>query len=67
MHAQHAERLLAALRDVPAAQRDAFLLHVEGGLALAEIAALTGDPEQTIKSRLRYAYRKLRAALEDLQ
>jgi RNA polymerase sigma-70 factor (ECF subfamily) len=67
MHAQSAQRLLAALQDVPAAQRDAFLLHVEGGLSLAEIAALTREPEQTIKSRLRYAYRKLRTALEDLQ
>jgi RNA polymerase sigma-70 factor (ECF subfamily) len=60
-------RLVAALEDVPAPQRDAFLLHVEAGLPLAEIAALAGVPVETIKSRLRYAYRKLRAALEDLQ
>ena len=53
--------------DVPAAQRDAFLLHVEAGLSLEEIARLTGAPPETIKSRLRYAYRRLRAALEDLQ
>ena len=52
---------------VPAPQRDAFLLHVEAGLPLAEIAALAGVPVETIKSRLRYAYRKLRAALEDMQ
>ena len=67
MNAQHGRRLVDALQDVPAAQRDAFLLHVEGGLSLAEIGALTGEPAETIKSRLRYAYRKLRAALEDLQ
>jgi len=65
--AQAGHRLLAALAGVPAAQRDAFLLHVEAGLSLAEIAALAGVPAETVKSRLRYAYRRLRAALEDLQ
>jgi RNA polymerase sigma-70 factor (ECF subfamily) len=67
MSAQAGRRLVDALQGVPAAQRDAFLLHVEGGLSLAEIGALSGEPAETIKSRLRYAYRKLRAALEDLQ
>jgi RNA polymerase sigma-70 factor (ECF subfamily) len=65
--AQSGRRLVAALADVPPAQRDAFLLHVEGGLALLEIAALTSTSVETVKSRLRYAYRRLRAALEDLQ
>lgn len=65
--AQAGQRLVVALADVPPAQRDAFLLHVEVGLSLEEIARLTGAPVETIKSRLRYAYRRLRAALEDLQ
>ena len=65
--AQAGQRLQAALAGVPAPQRDAFLLHVEAGLPLGEIAALAGVPAETIKSRLRYAYRRLRAALEDLQ
>ena len=65
--AQAGHRLQQALAEVPAAQRDAFLLHVEAGLPLGEIAALAGVPAETIKSRLRYAYRRLRAALEDLQ
>jgi RNA polymerase sigma-70 factor (ECF subfamily) len=65
--AEAGQRLVVALADVPAAQRDAFLLHVEAGLSLEEIARLTGAPPETIKSRLRYAYRRLRAALEDLQ
>ena len=64
---QAGRRLLQALDDVPAAQRDAFLLHVEAGLSLGEIAGLADVPAETIKSRLRYAYRRLRAALEDLQ
>ena len=46
---------------LPAAQRDAFLLQQEGGLSLAEIAALTGVGVETVKSRLRYAVAKLRS------
>jgi RNA polymerase sigma-70 factor (ECF subfamily) len=60
-------RLVRALSDLPAAQRDAFLLQQEAGLSLAEIAALTGAGEETVKSRLRYATAKLRATLGDLQ
>jgi RNA polymerase sigma-70 factor (ECF subfamily) len=65
--AQAGRRLVTALAAVPAPQRDAFLLHVEAGLSLGEIASLTNVPAETIKSRLRYAYRRLRATLEDLQ
>ena len=58
-------RLRTALDALPAAQRDAFLLHQEGGLALADIATLTGVGIETVKSRLRYAMAKLRAELAD--
>ena len=61
------QHLVAALETIPPAQRDAFLLHVEGGLALREIATLSGASIETVKSRLRYAYGRLRTALEDLQ
>jgi RNA polymerase sigma-70 factor (ECF subfamily) len=64
---QARQRLVAALAEVPTLQRDAFLLHVEGGLSLDDIAGLTTAPVETVKSRLRYAYRRLRAALEDLR
>lgn len=60
-------RLAAALATVPPAQREAFLLHQEGGLDLAEIAAITGAGVETVKSRIRYALSKLRAELEDLR
>ena len=65
--AETARRLVTALAEVPPLQRDAFLLHVEGGLPLDEIARLTATSGETVKSRLRYAYRRLRAKLEDLQ
>jgi RNA polymerase sigma-70 factor (ECF subfamily) len=58
-------RLRAALSSLPAPQRDAFLLHQEAGLPLADIAALTGVGLETVKSRLRYALAKLRNELAD--
>jgi len=67
MSLESGQRLVAALEAIPPAQRDAFLLHVEGGLGLREIGALSGASIETVKSRLRYAYGRLRTALEDLQ
>ena len=58
-------RLVHALESLPAAQREAFLLHQEGGLSVAEIAAVTGVGEEAAKSRLRYAMTKLKAAVDD--
>jgi RNA polymerase sigma-70 factor (ECF subfamily) len=58
-------RLREALSALPAAQRDAFLLHQEAGLSLADIAAMTGVGLETVKSRLRYALAKLRNELAD--
>ena len=60
-------RLTAALAAIPPAQREAFLLHQEGGLDLAEIAAITGTGVETVKSRIRYAVNKLRCELDDLR
>jgi RNA polymerase sigma-70 factor (ECF subfamily) len=59
------ERLRTALTGLPGDQRDAFLLREEAGLGLADIAAVVGAGIETVKSRLRYALRKLRAELED--
>jgi RNA polymerase sigma-70 factor, ECF subfamily len=64
--AQRAARLWSALEALPPEQREAFLLHEEGGMGLAEIAAVTGANAETVKSRLRYALKKLRTALGDL-
>jgi len=58
-------RLLQAIEALPAAQREAFLLHEEAGLTVAEIAAATGTNEEAAKSRLRYAMAKLKAAVDE--
>jgi len=60
-----AARLDAVLTELPAEQRDAFLLHEEAGLGLEDIARVAGVGRETAKSRLRYALKKLRAALRD--
>jgi RNA polymerase sigma-70 factor, ECF subfamily len=57
------ERLQAALADLPAEQREVFLLRAHGDLELHEIAELTRTPAETVKSRLRYALQKLRRLL----
>ena len=59
------ERLLRLLSGLAREQRDAFLLQAEGGLTLEQIAEVTGAGRETVKSRLRYALRRLRAGLED--
>jgi RNA polymerase sigma factor (sigma-70 family) len=67
-HAQAREslaRFAAALEALPPLQREAFLLHEEGGLSVTEIAAATGTHEEAAKSRLRYAMAKLKAAIDD--
>ena len=61
--AQQAAGLRAALMALPPEQREAFLLQQEAGLSLAEIAAHGGVGRETVKSRLRYAVRKLRTLL----
>ncbi len=60
---RQAAKLRRAIAGLPAEQRDAFLLHEEGGLRLEQIAQITGTGGETVKSRLRYAVAKLRDVL----
>ena len=64
--AEQRQRILLALAALPIEQREAFLLHEEGGLSLDEIAEVSGVGRETIKSRLRYGLAKLREALADV-
>jgi RNA polymerase sigma-70 factor (ECF subfamily) len=57
--------LQAALEDLPAEQREVFLLRAHADLELQAIAELTATPMETVKSRLRYALQKLRRLLAD--
>jgi RNA polymerase sigma-70 factor, ECF subfamily len=59
-------KLEAALASLPPEQREVFLLREHAGLRFAEIAEVTGTPENTVKSRMRYALEGLRVTLEAL-
>jgi RNA polymerase sigma-70 factor, ECF subfamily len=65
--AQVKDAFKRALDDLPAEQRDVFVLYEESGLSLEEIGKVTGVAMETAKSRLRYAVSKLRAALKHHQ
>ncbi|MFZ4539175.1 RNA polymerase sigma factor [Propionivibrio sp.] len=65
--AQLAGRLVTAIEALPPPQREAFLLAAEGGLTIEEIGNATGTGFETAKSRLRYAYARLRNELGDLR
>lgn len=58
-------RIVELVEALPAAQREAFLLHEEGGLNIDAIAEATNVNRETAKSRLRYALNKLRHGLRD--
>ena len=58
-------RFAQALAALPPAQREAFLMHHEAEMSVAEIAQATGANEEAAKSRLRYAVAKLKEALGD--
>jgi RNA polymerase sigma-70 factor (ECF subfamily) len=59
------EDFLAALDCLPAAHRAVVLLHFLDEFPLDEVAAITGAPLGTVKSRLHYAKKMLRQLLED--
>ncbi len=63
---QAAARIDRAIAALPDDQREVFLMREVMELPFAEIAVVVGASEPTVKSRMRYALEKLRAALADL-
>ena len=60
----HAAQIVAALDQLPLAQRVAFVLCDVQELTSGEAAALAGVPEATIRTRLFHARRRLRELLQ---
>jgi RNA polymerase sigma-70 factor (ECF subfamily) len=60
------ERVQLAVDALPDDQREVFLLRQFAGLSFKEIGETVGAPENTVKSRMRYALEKLRQDLVDL-
>lgn len=57
--------LVAALRELPEAQRQAVVLHHLADLSVADVARETGVPEGTVKARLSRGRAALAALLAD--
>lgn len=62
-----AARMLQLLDQMPPPQREAYLLHEEGGLSIEEIATAACISIEAAKSRLRYAIAKLRLGLAEMR
>ena len=56
---------MAALRQLPAAQREAIALHYLADLPINEVAAATGVPVGTVKARLSRGRAALAVLLAD--
>jgi RNA polymerase sigma-70 factor, ECF subfamily len=60
-------RVRAALAQLPPEQREVVVLSYIEGLSHGEIATRLGLPMGTVKSRMRIAYQRVRAALAELK
>jgi RNA polymerase sigma-70 factor, ECF subfamily len=61
------ERIARAVEALPEEQKEVFLLREISNLPFKEIAEITGVPENTVKSRMRYALERLQQALCDYE
>lgn len=59
--------ILRAVDLLPDDQREVFLMREVANLPFREIAEITDTPENTVKSRMRYALERLREALADFE
>lgn len=55
--------LARAIAALPAEQREVFVMREHAGMPFKDIAAVVGVPENTVKSRMRYALEHLRQSL----
>jgi RNA polymerase sigma-70 factor (ECF subfamily) len=61
------ERIARAVDTLPDEQREVFLMREIANLPFKEIADITGVPENTVKSRMRYALERLQEALAEYE
>ena len=62
---QLGERIQIAVAALVEEQREVFVMREVLNLSFKEIAEIVGCPENTVKSRMRYALEKLREALDE--
>lgn len=61
------ESIAKAVEALPDEQREVFLLRQLAGLSFAEIATIASCPENTVKSRMRYALERLQKELSTFE
>ena len=61
------QRVEEAVAQLPDDQKEVFLLREVSRLPFKEIAEVVGCPENTVKSRMRYALERLRKSLSDFE
>lgn len=60
-------RIAAAIDELPEEQREVFLMRELQNMAFKDIAEVIGVPENTVKSRMRYALERLQRALAEYE
>jgi RNA polymerase sigma-70 factor (ECF subfamily) len=60
-------RIAAAVDELPEEQREVFLMRELSNMAFKDIADVVGVPENTVKSRMRYALERLQRALAEYE
>jgi RNA polymerase sigma-70 factor (ECF subfamily) len=61
------KRITEAVDTLPHEQKEVFLLREIGNVPFKDIAEMTGVPENTVKSRMRYALERLQQALAEYE
>ena len=67
MQPSQKERIARAVDTLPDEQREVFLMREVANLPFKEIAEITNVPENTVKSRMRYALERLQEALVEYE
>lgn len=65
--AEMGQLIVQAVECLPPEQREVFLLRELGNVPFKDIAEMTGVPENTVKSRMRYALERLQEALSEYE
>jgi RNA polymerase sigma-70 factor, ECF subfamily len=60
-------RIASAIDALPPDQREVFVMREYSNLQFKEIAEIVGAPENTVKSRMRYALERLQEALSEYE
>ncbi len=67
INSQLQQTLARAIAELPDDQREVFILREVSAMPFKDISIVVGAPENTVKSRMRYALERLQAALAEYE